>query len=134
MPNAGGRDHLRPGTSAPKPKKPTPDNDMDIPEDDPFATPRKEKKKKAKKKSKSRRALMQVDRTFTPKEWQTIARSMDDRRRPYAGVPVGRARVGGWRKLKPKPAFRPYAPHIPVRRPYAPRRFRPHGIHGGMRR
>lgn len=119
-------DHLRPGTSAPKPKKPTPNNDMDIPEDDPFATPRKEKKKKAKKKSKSRRALMQVDRTFTPKEWQTIARSMDDRRRPYAPHPVGRAvrrgRASGFR------------PHIPVRRPYAPRRFRPHGIHGGMRR
>lgn len=137
-PGMRGKD--RPGTSlvVPKPKKPTPDNNMDVPEDDPWVTPKP-----------TRRVLMQVDRRrdrdraaikrsinrkLTAKEWQTIARSMNDRRRPYAGVPVGRARVGGWRKLKPKPAFRPYAPHIPVRRPYAPRRFRPHGIHGGMRR
>jgi len=113
MPNAGGRDHLRPGTSAPKPKKPTPDNDMDIPEHDPFATPRKEKKKKAKKKSKSRRALLQVDRRrdrdrapikrsinrkLTPKEWQTIARSMQVRRRPYKPPSFGYGRVGGWRR------------------------------------
>jgi len=113
MPNAGGRDHLRPGTSAPKPKKPTPDNDMDVPEDDPFATPRKEKKKKAKKKSKSRRALLQVDRRrdrdraainrsinrkLTPKEWQTIARSMQVRPRPYKPPSFGHGRVGGWRR------------------------------------
>jgi len=117
-PGIHGKD--RPGTSLalPRPKKPTPDNDMDYDFNSPAvsSTPKKEKKKKSKKKSKSRRALMQVDRTFTPKEWQTIARSMDDRRRPYAGVPVGRARVGGWRTLKP--ARHGYGAGLGRTRPY----------------
>ena len=107
MPDASGRDRLKPGTSAPKPKKPkgykppkNPDTDM---ADYDFNTPKKSTPKKKKKKSKSRRALLQVDRTFTPKEWQTIARSMDDRRRPYVPRPVGRGRVGGWRRnLNPR--------------------------------
>jgi len=99
MPDASGRDHLRPGTSAPKPKKPTPDNDMDYD----FNSPKKEKKKKAKKKSKSRRALLQVNRTFTPKEWQTIARSAQVRRTTYKPPSFGHGRVGGWRRnLNPR--------------------------------
>ena len=87
-----------------RPKKPTPTPPKPDEEMYDFNTPKKkEKKKKKTKKSKSRRALLQVDRTFTPKEWQTIARSMDDRRRPYAPRPVGRGRVGGWRRnLNPR--------------------------------
>ena len=103
--------HLRPAgdpLALPRPKMPTPDNNMDYDFDSPAQsstpkTPKKKKKEKKKKKSKSRRALLQVDRTLTPKEWQTIARSMNDQRRPYAPRPVGRGRVGGWRRnLNPR--------------------------------
>lgn len=103
-PGMHGKD--RPGTSlvAPKPKKPTPDNNMDVPEDDPWVTPKKKKDKKKDKKNKQRRALLQVDRTFTPKEWQTIARSVPDRRRPYrpSSVDFGRPRIGGGYRARKK--------------------------------
>lgn len=106
MPQAG-PPHLRPAgdpLALRRPKKPTPDNEMDYDFNSPKKpTPKKPTPKKKKKKSKSRRALLQVDRTLTPKEWQTIARSMNDRRRPYVPRPVGRGRVGGWRRnLNPR--------------------------------
>ena len=113
-PGIHGKDRPKPKKPTPKPKKPTPDNNMDVPEDDPWITP--------KKKTGRGRVALQVNRKLTAKEWQTIARSMNDRRRPYAGVPVGRARVGGWRTLKPKPAFRParhgYGAGLGRTRPY----------------
>jgi hypothetical protein len=71
----------------PAPKKPAPSNDMDVPEDDPFVTP--------KKTTARGRSALQVNRKLTAKEWKTIARSMNDRRRPYAPRPVGRPRIGG---------------------------------------
>lgn len=97
MPGAGGRDHLKPATKAPKPKKPKDYHPPEKPDADMYdfnsPTPKKEKKKKSKKKGRGR-VTLQVDRTFTPKEWQTIARSMDDRRRPYAPRPVDPRKYG----------------------------------------
>jgi len=86
-PGMHGKD--RPGTSlvVPKPKKPTPDNNMDVPEDDPWVTP--------KKTTGRGRVALQVNRKLTAKEWQTIARSMNDRRRPNVPRAVGRRRIGG---------------------------------------
>jgi hypothetical protein len=76
----------RPGSSLdrPKPKKGKPKpkaDDVQMAEAYDFNTPKKKKDKKKKKKG---RGMLQVNREFTPAEWQSIARSMNDRRRPYA--------------------------------------------------
>lgn len=87
----------------PKPKKPKgykpPKNpDAEMTEARAFdSPPKKEKKKKSKKKSKGR-GMLQVDRKLTDKEWQSIARSMNDRRRPYAPRPRFSGVRAGYRR------------------------------------
>lgn len=100
-PGIHGKD--RPGTSlvVPKPKKPTPDNNMDVPEDDPWVTPKKTTGRGRvalqvdRRRDRDRAAIKRsVNRKLTAKEWQTIARSMNDRRRPYAPRPVDPRKYG----------------------------------------
>ena len=99
MPDARGR----PGTSLdrPNPKKPTPKPkkpDAEMTEATAFDSPPKNDKGRGlrqvyRKKKRAGRGMRQVQRELTPKEWATIARSMNDRRRPYAPRP----RFGGFR-------------------------------------
>jgi len=104
-PGIHGKD--RPGTSlvVPKPKKPTPDNNMDVPEDDPWVTPKKTTGRGRvalqvdRRRDRDRAAINRtINRKLTAKEWQTIARSMQVRRRPYKPPSFGYGRVGGWRR------------------------------------
>ena len=94
-------DHLRPAgdpLALRRPKKPTPDNDMDYDFESPAnsATPKKKEKKKKEKKKKNRRALLQVNRTMTDREWADISRSVGKvRSRPSSSAHFGRARIGG---------------------------------------
>jgi len=113
-PGIHGKD--RPGTSlvVPKPKKPTPDNNMDVPEDDPWVTPKKTTGRGRvalqvdRRRDRDRAAINRtINRKLTAKEWQTIARLMQVRRRPYKPPSFGHGRVGGWKTLNPKSAFRP---------------------------
>ena len=86
----------RPKKGKPKqPKLKLPDVDVAMYD---FESPKKDKKTKKDKKNKQRRALLQVDRKMTDKEWTDIARSVGKvRSRPFApsSAHFGRPRIGG---------------------------------------
>jgi len=96
--------HLRPAgdpLALRRPKKPTPTPPKPDEEMYDFNTPKKKEKKK--KKTKNRRALLQVNRTMTDREWADISRSVGKvRSRPFSSAHFGRARIGGGYQARKK--------------------------------